>query len=201
MARTVGCLGLVIAFAVLLSACGDPTVRVSLVYAPTHTPDVVPGAGAVALDVVNQDKRVQFKDRIGAVRGGRNIGTDSDPSELVRGAVEQELKGQGFVVAPGGLVLTVELQNFFCDYGFASSINIGFTIRLRDASGRTLYSHYYEGGANSGDVLTFDMKGAVKKLVEQALAQALDLVAGDKSLQRALLFSNAKAELSGEKKT
>jgi uncharacterized lipoprotein YajG len=193
VARLTGYLTFIVALAIVLTGCGDRTVRVSLVYTPPHAPAAVPGAEAIALDVVNQDKRLQARDRIGLVREGRAIAMDGDPSSLVRGAVEQELKNQGFVVAPGGLVLTVELQNFYCDYGIASNASIAFTLRVREASGRTLYSHFYEGGANAGTMFAFDMKAAIKDLVERALSQAVELVASDKSLQRALLGSKAAA--------
>jgi len=190
------------ALAGALSACGDKSVRVSLVYTPTDIATPVPGAESVSLDVVNQDKRTQFRDRIGTIRGSLiRIVSDNDASDLVRGAVEQKLKGQGFVVAPGGLILTVELQNFYCDYGSSGSASIGFTLRARDAAGLTLYSRYYEGSSNGGSGFIFNREEGVKMLVEKALAQVIELVGDDKALQQALLSSKSKASAPRGQKT
>ena len=66
------------------------------------------------------------------IRSSKRIVVDTDVADLVRGAVEQGLKAQGFALAAGGLVVTVELQNFYCDFSFTISAGVAFTLRVRD---------------------------------------------------------------------
>jgi uncharacterized lipoprotein len=62
----------------------------------------------VTLSLASSDKRKQFTDRVGTKRNGygmemaRIVSTNDVPG-IVRDAVEQEFKTQGFVVGPGGL--------------------------------------------------------------------------------------------------
>jgi uncharacterized lipoprotein YajG len=144
------------------------------------------------LDVVSQDKRAQFADRVGTIRGSRRmIVVDTDVTDLVRGAVEQGLKAQGFVLAAGGLVVTIELQNFYCDFSFSVSAGVAFTLRVRDKAGRTLFTHYYEGTRSEGSSL-FQSTETCKPAFERAIQHAVSQVMDDKALQAALLSASVK---------
>ena len=173
-----------------LAACGREE-RIALVYMPPASDAVVPGADRVSLDVVVRDKRAQFTDRVGTLRGSSKIlVADNDVSELVRSAIAHEFEGQGFVPAAGGLIVTVELQNFYCDYSMSTVANVAFTIRVRDLAGLTLYSHHYEGtGKDSSGI--FLSKTNAKAALEQALGRAVKQVGEDRALQLALLSAKS----------
>jgi hypothetical protein len=175
---------LLVAFAGALAACGPETISL----APPRTAAVAAVAGAerVSLDVVSQDKRPQFQDRVATYRGttNRKIVADSDVADYVRGGVEQGLKAEGFVLAAGGLIVTVELQNFYCDASIGTTAAVAFTLRARTGSGRTLYTRYYEGSGSAG---TFQAASNCKAALEQAAAAAVDQALRDKALQSALL--------------
>jgi uncharacterized lipoprotein YajG len=168
----------------LVAACGTrPPISLTQPPAPTVAP--VAGAGAVRLDVVGQDKRPQYRDRVGTVRGSNaKVVTDTDVADFVRGAVEGALKAEGFALAAGGLTVTVELQNFYCDAGTGPTAAVAFTVRARTAAGRTLYSQHYEGTGRSGFVQSDEN---CKAALEQAVGSAVRQLADDKALPAALL--------------
>jgi hypothetical protein len=167
-----------------LAACGTETISLASPRAAAVAP--VAGAERVSLDVVSQDKRPQFQDRVGTYRGttNRKIVADNDVADYVRGGIEQGLKAEGFVLAAGGLVVTVELQNFSCDASIGTTAAVAFTLRARTSAARTLYSRYYEGSGSAG---TFKAASNCKAALEQAAAAAVDQALGDKALQSALL--------------
>jgi uncharacterized lipoprotein len=176
----------IVAIGCALVACTGEE-RISLTYAPAPNVAAVAGADQVTLDVVSQDKRAQFKDRVGTVRGSsRRIVADNDVVDLLRGAVEHALKVEGFVLAAGGLIITVELQNFYCDYSFGTTASVAFTARARNGAGRTLYTRYYEG-AGKGSSSLFQTAESAKEALEQAIGNAVNQVIEDKALQAALL--------------
>ena len=168
----------------MLGACSS-VQTISLAYTPATNVAPVAGASRVSLDVVSQDKRAQVKDQVGTIRGSsRRIVADNDVADLVRKGIEQGLKDEGFVLAAGGLVVTVELQNFYCDASLGPTAAVAFTVRARTGAGRTLYSHYYEGAGRAGILQSADN---CKVALEQALGAAINQVIEDKALQSALL--------------
>jgi uncharacterized lipoprotein YajG len=185
---------MVIASAVCLSAC-DTEIRIPLAYTPTTAFPVVPGAEKISLDVVAVDKRAQFKDRVGtASTSAKKIVTEGDPKELVRSALEHELKAEGFVVAAaGGLVITVELQNFYINYTLGSAADVAFSLRVRDGAGAgaALYTHYYASTSKSHGVFASASAGS-QACLEEALAGAVRQVMEDKNLQAALLSAASR---------
>jgi uncharacterized lipoprotein YajG len=168
----------------LLSACSTERT-LSLAQPPAPNAAAVAGAGQVSLDVVSQDKRPQYRDRVGTMRGSNvKMVADTDVADFVRSAVEGALKAEGFVLAAGGLVVTVELQNFYCDASTNPTAAVAFTVRARTGAGRTLYSHHYEGTGRSGFLQTADN---CKAALEQAVGGAIRQVTDDKTLPAALL--------------
>src|SRR5437763_1934786 len=100
----------------LVSACALSEDKVPVDYIPNAGVMPVGGAAAVSLTVTGVDRRAQYVDRIGTKKNGygmemARIVATNDVVEVVRGGVERELKAQGYAVGPGGLSVTVELQN------------------------------------------------------------------------------------------
>jgi uncharacterized lipoprotein YajG len=178
---------LALMFAIALAGCGG---NIDIVLDSPRLPGVavVPDAASTSLDVVARDARVQFKDRIGTLRhNSQKIVADNDVVDTVRSAVESVLKDQGFVLAPNGLIVTVELQNFYFDSNFSTASSVIFTLRVRDLSGRSLYVHGYEGSSTGGMVMSFGVGEKAKRELKAALEDALKKVNEDTALQKVLL--------------
>jgi uncharacterized lipoprotein YajG len=179
-----------------LSAC-QTDFPLSLAYPQTRVA-ALPGAENVSLDVVGEDKRSEFKDRVGTFRGSyKRFVADNDVTETVRSAVEHGLKDQGFVIAAGGLVVVVELQNFYCDCSNTARASVAFTARARDGGGRRLYSHYYEGSNTVGGSLMQmpeTTAANAKSALEQAIGAAVSSMMEDKAMQGALLAAKRQAK-------
>jgi uncharacterized lipoprotein YajG len=169
---------------------------VPIAYAPAAGPTLVPGAEKVTLSVSAEDRRAQ-KDRIG-IKSSINqprILADSDITQVVRGAVQGELRGEGFVIGSGGLAVTIYLQDFYYDASWenlhGSGIStVAFALRVRDRAGATLYGRTYEAKAR----LDFNFDKSTEKArvgLQRALADAVRQVADDKALQAALLRRNS----------
>jgi uncharacterized lipoprotein YajG len=179
-----------------LAACSAfEDEQVQLVSAPPATTTPLPGANQVALSVSVIDRRTQRQDGIGIkndIKSARLLPAN-DIAAVVRDAVEGELKAEGFVLGPGGGLVAIDVQNFFFNSRINNLIvggaaNVTFTLRVRDATGATLYTRTYEG--NAALPYTFDTMGVrAHKSLQQALADAIRQIADDKSLQAALLSS------------
>jgi uncharacterized lipoprotein YajG len=182
--------------AVALSACSGES-QISLAFAPVGNVTAVPGADRVLLDVVSEDKRPQFADPEGVGRSSRlRLVADKDVAELVRTSVEQALQAEGFVVAAGGLVVAIQLQDFFCRFSLTASASVGYTLRVRDPAGRTVYSRFYEGKATAGPTL-IEPQESCKAALERAFLSSIKQLAGDKALQTALLSMPGSATQKG----
>jgi uncharacterized lipoprotein YajG len=179
--------------ALCLSACDSfSEEKITVEYVPTASFARIPGAENVNLVVTAQDRRVQYRDRIGVKRtiNAPNVIAANDVVEVVRGAVERELRSSGFALAQGGLIVSIDLQNFYSDFSsslaiMASVANVTFTLRVRDGTGATRYVHTYVGeGLTNG---TLNQSGQhAKETLQLALANAVKQVMGDSALIAAL---------------
>jgi uncharacterized lipoprotein YajG len=166
---------------------------------PSARPAALADAGKVILSVVAVDRRAQRTDRLNVKEGWGHpqVLATNDVVEVVRGAVEDDFKALGFVVTEGGLIVTVELQNFYDDNlsvfyaGNGSGTNgiaghVAFTLRVKDRTGLTRYMHFYE--AMTRPTIRFDQTAdKTKAALEEALGEILKKVNEDKALQAALL--------------
>jgi uncharacterized lipoprotein len=114
----------------------------------------------------------------------------NDVVEVVRGGVERELKAQGYAIGPGGLTVTVELQNFYNNFrgglvqGSAIA-DVAIALKVRSATGTLLYSQLYDA-TNSTDVMMASGTNA-KESLEKALTLTTRKILEDRALQAALL--------------
>jgi uncharacterized lipoprotein YajG len=179
-----------------LAACSRfEDEQVQLASAPPVTATPLPGANQVNLSVSVTDRRAQPRDGIGIKSdiNSARFRPANDIAAVVRDAVEGELKAEGFVLGPGGGLVAIDVQNFFFNSRINNLIeggaaNVTFTLRVRDATGATLYTRTYEGNVTLP--YTFDAMGIrARKSLQQALADAIRQIANDKALQAALLSS------------
>jgi uncharacterized lipoprotein YajG len=175
------------------AACSER--RISLAYTPPGNVAAVPGASQVTLDVVGLDKRMQVKDRIGEFRGSPlRVVAEKDVPVLVRGAVAGALTDQGFFLASSGLVVTVELLNFYCAYEYRAKATVAFALHVDDAAGRTLYTGAYDGASVAGGPYSLHPIDQVTTALDQATGEAIKQLIEDKALQRALLSARSRAQ-------
>lgn len=177
-----------------LAACHSfQEEKIAIAYEASRVPPAaVPGAEKVALSVVGVDKRAQRTDSI-ATKGGwgrPEVIATTNIVDLVRGAVEQDFKAQGFSTAGGDLTITVELQNFYDVVGaYATSDSggrVAFTLRVKDRTGLTRYTHFYEGSSSANFRLDQSAE-LTNTMLQKALANILVKVNQDALLQAALL--------------
>ena len=183
----------------LIAACD--TVRdqtASIDYVPASTTAVVPGAQNVTVSVVAVDKRSGAKNQLSVKKGvaAAIVYAGNDVIDVVRSAVERELKAQGFVIGAGGFTLTVDVENFYSDFRANASMfmnangDVSLSLRVRDAAGATRYRQHYQGVSQLGPVYN-ESAEKVKTTLEQALASAVDQITADKVLQASLLSTRA----------
>ena len=189
----------------LLSACALSEDKVPVDYIPNTAVTPVGGATAVSLTVTGVDQRTQYVDRIGTKKNGygmemARIVATNDVVQLVRGAVERELKAQGFAIGPGGLAVTVELQNFYNNFrlGVANGnavADVALALKVRNAAGALVYSQLYDATAT---VEVFLASGAnAKDALQKALTLATRKIIEDRALQEALLAARPATRPGG----
>jgi uncharacterized lipoprotein len=121
------------------------------------------------------------------------IKSTRNPFEIVRSAVEQQLKSCGATVAPGGAVITTELLTFYSDFKPAfliptadSASEVSFNLKVEASDGGSIYNRTYRGLGSAQDVLVMTPGGSRVSL-EQALREAIRDVAQDQTLMSALI--------------
>src|SRR5262249_27587805 len=158
------------------------------------SPAAIPGAQNVTLSIVAADKRSGPKNQLSVKKGivGAIVYTGNDPVEVTRAAVEREFRAQGFVIGAGGYTLTVEVENFYSDFGATPSMLMSATadvplgVRVRDPGGPTRYRHVYNDVAQLGPIYN-ESAEKVKTTLERALAGTVRQIADDKALHASLL--------------
>lgn len=186
----------------LAGGCALAPETVDINYA-SRVAGSVPQDGAGALVEVRAiDSRLSHRDRIGTKKNGygvelARITASRSPVELVRDSVQQELKSKGFAIGPGGVILTVELLDFYSDFKPAfviptadSAAEVSFTLQVAAPGGGSTFSNTYRGKGTSMDAFVMT-PGSARVALEQALADAVQQVAGDANLKTALLTGSA----------
>ena len=191
----------VLVVAVGVGACALTEDKVAIDYLPPEAAAPVTGAAAVTLEVKGTDERQQYRDRIGTKKNGygmemARITATNDVVEVVRSGIERGLKAEGFGIGPGGLTVSIELQNFYNNYrvGLVSAeavAEVAFALKVRNAAGTLIYNRFYSI-ANTYDGV-FWMGGAnAKASLEKATTLVVSQVLEDRALQDALMASIAK---------
>jgi uncharacterized lipoprotein len=188
------------AAACCLTACNTIIdEKTSIDFVPSSVPGILPGAENVSLSVVAVDKRTQYRDRISSKRTavGTIVTPTNDVIDLVRRAVEQEFKAEGFVIGDGGIAVTVEVQNFYTDFPMpgltmSAAADVALTLRAKNSADVTLYSRFYDG-TGKVDPIFNESAANVKIALQQALANAIQQMVEDKALQSALLSARANS--------
>lgn len=188
---------LLVVFAVLLlSGCALTVDKIDVPYQGKPNITVVDGAGSVFLNVVNEDKRTVFKDRVGTKKNGYGmemaaIVPSNDVAKTFSDAISHELESVGFKLGPNGKIVKVELVRFYNDFkmGFFAGDAVAdglITVQVLTSKGDILYTRTYEGGAMEPNIQLATGSNAQAALVK-AMADIVAKVVQDKDLHAALL--------------
>lgn len=188
---------LLVVFAVLLlSGCALTVDKIDVPYQGKPNITVVDGAGSVFLNVVNEDKRTVFKDRVGTKKNGYGmemaaIVPNNDVAKTFADAISHELESVGFKLGPNGKIVKVELVRFYNDFkmGFFAGDAVAdglITVQVLTPKGDIIYSRSYEGGAIEPNIQLATGSNAQAALVK-AMADIVAKVVQDKELHAALL--------------
>lgn len=187
----------------LIAGCALTEDKVPIDYvSQVGTPAPISGAEDVLLTLSAQDRRTQLADRVSTKKNGygmemARIVSTNNVVDLVRIALESEFKAQGFRIGSGGVAVTIELQNFYNNFQLGlvtgtALADVSFGLRVRDATGKLLYTRDYSGSAKVDDIMLMSGENA-KAALQKALAAAVKQVADDTALQQALLLTRARS--------
>lgn len=189
---------MVVATTLLVGGCAVISSEIPIDYVSSVNPATaaVPGAAGVNLSLTASDKRQQYVDRVSTKRNGygmemARIVSTKDVPTIVRDAVEQEFKARGFAIGPGGAAISIEVLNFYNDFrsGFlegGGKAFVQFGIKMRSATGAMVYEKFY-AGSGTEEHYSRSIGSNAKEALEKALARAVEQMADDRALQRALL--------------
>ena len=117
--------------------------QVDIPYQPAAA--AVQGASGVRVDVAATDSRTTYRDRVSSKKNGYGmemaaIVAKADVPASVAEAFRRELTARGFVMAPGGGTVQIELIRFYNDFksGFWSGeavANVAFNVKVAGANG------------------------------------------------------------------
>jgi uncharacterized lipoprotein len=172
---------------------------IKLDYTPTSGVAALPGASAAIAKVTAIDRRTQNRDRVSTKNGVLQspVRAENDVVELVRHAVETELKAEGFTMSSGGAEIVVELEDFYSDYVMklldnAAEASVSFSLRVKDRSGAARYTHLYSGTDREKYGIA-ETGSLAKTALERALTQAMRQVVDDKALAQAILAAGSQS--------
>jgi uncharacterized lipoprotein len=144
----------------------------------------------------SSDNRSSNRDRVSSKKNGYGIETAAissavPPPQVVADAFEKELRAQGYKIAAGGATATIELTKFYSDFknGFFSGDVVGevsFTISVRAADNRLLFSKSYDGIGMVRDIMLATGPNA-KLALDEALANAMQKAVGDQEFRTILI--------------
>lgn len=203
MLRDMRCMIFAVAVGGVLSGCALVEDKTIVNYVPAgQSTGEIPGAENVRLMFTASDRRTQYRDRVSTKKNGygmemARIVSTNDVVELTQTALQQEFKALGFIIGAGGLAVGVELQQFYANFksGFFTGTavaEVGFALRVKDASGASLYTQFYSAVGTIDNVMLASGENA-KAALEKALGNAVREAVNDKALIQALLSTTPKS--------
>lgn len=163
-----------------LSACGLQSDTITISYMSEGNAQVLSGANGTVVDVEVVDLRSN-KSEV-SKKGDEYeflapILVENDVGQVLRAAIETELRNRGFDVGEGGVVVLAELSKFYNRFRASNSeAEVFIHVQVKKATGDLIYSEIIEGkginpdvglrsGANAKIALETAMRDAVSKLM------------------------------------
>lgn len=192
MSRILACIGLLAA----LGACALTPDKIDLQYQSTAQTAVVPEASGIVVQVTASEGRQADLGKVSAKKNAYGmemapITTGQSLPDLVRSAVEQELRREGFQIGRGPVLVHLELEKFHNDFksGFWTGdavAEITVMAEIKSANGRILYARSVTGTGEEKDILLAVGENA-KAALDRALSSCIARLVGDPNFTQAIL--------------
>ncbi len=170
-------LAIVFAAALTLPACGLQTDMITISYAPQGSAKAPPGASGTVVDVQVKDIRSN-KSEV-SKKGDEYeilapIVVENDVAQILREAIQTELKSRGFDVGDGGSVVVAELSKFYNRFRAGKSeAEVFIHVQVKKAKGGLVYSEIVEGKGINPNVMLRSGENA-KIALEAAMQDAVN---------------------------
>lgn len=191
--------------ALSLSACALTVDEVDVAYKPQTQPVAIGGADNVKVKVTASDARASNRDRISVKKNGYGmemaaIVPKQDLTQVVSGAIEQDLKARGFRIEAGQVFVLVDIAKFYNDFKVGMFVGqaageVMLNVQVMNAAGRLLYSKSYPGEHVVPDIMIASGSNA-KEAVEGALGNAVAKMMGDQYFIQAMIEA-ARTNMAG----
>ena len=204
---SVGTAARVLAATVLLSGCAFTTGHVNLGYQSQVVPTKVAVADSPHINVAVTDKRPTQV--VGHKINGYGMKTaeivsDSDVPATVKKAFEQELEARGFTLGTGGILVSVNLNDFDSEYSMGwfsaqASANMGMDVSVLQTSGAITFEKHITGH-NEESVMTTG-EGNAQDILNAAMRDAVSNAFGDPAFLDALMGHGESGDHKSVSKT
>lgn len=192
MWRILACIGLL----AVLGACALTPDQINLQYQSTAQTAVVPEASGIVVQVTAAEGRHADLGKVSAKKNAYGmemapITTDQSLPELVKSAVEQELRREGFQIGTGPVLVQLELEKFYNDFksgfwGGDAVAEITVMAQVKSADGRILYARSVTGTGEEKDIMLAVGENA-KAALDRALSACVARLVGDRNFTQAIL--------------
>ena len=120
--------------------------------------------------------------------------------DLLKAAIQQELRAKGFQTGPGPVLVNAELTRFYNDFkiGFFSGnavAEVALTAQVKAANGNILYTRNITGDANEGGVLLASGENA-KLALDKALSACVARLMNDPAFTQAIVTASRSGRAS-----
>lgn len=187
--RVLRSLGIIAAISVpaalFVSGCALTTGHVNLSYQPTTQATKIAGANSSHVMVDVSDKRptqVVGQKVNGYGMKTADIVSDSDVPGTLKGAFETELSNRGFMVGPGGTVISVRLDNFENQFTLGwfsgdATASMGMDVTVKRPNGSIAYNKYITGQGK--DSVEIAGEGNAERMLNAAMQDGVFKVFSD----------------------
>jgi uncharacterized lipoprotein len=182
----------------LTAGCALTTDEVALDYQPLAPAVAVPGAQNILVTVNYAEGRSSNLERVSVKKNGygmemASIINKQPIPQLVKSAIEGELRARGFQIGAGTVFVNVELDKFFNDFkiGFFSGdavSEVTISCQVKTAAGAILYARTVTGRADVPGVMLASGTNA-KLSLDKAFPAAVSQFMSDPNFIRALLHA------------
>ena len=188
---------------VMLNGCALTKGHVAMSYVPQADVGKIQGAEAVAVKVEVADERT-IKDKVSAKKNGYGmemapILAANDVAEVLKGAIETELKQRGFAVGDGSVGVVAELSKFYCDFktGFWSGnavAEVTMNVQVKNPDGSIAFSKLVAGEGCKNHIELYS-EGNARTALNAALHDAVFKLFEDPAFVDSLLQSGKPVRL------
>jgi len=183
----------------LLGACALTTDEVNLQYNSMTPQNPIEGESGVIVQVSATEGRAANLDKVSVKKNGYGMEMASIISkqslpDLLKAAVQQELRAKGFQIGPGPVLVNVELARFYNDFksGFFSGnavAEVALIAQVKGTDGHILYTRNITGDANEGGVVIASGDNA-KLALDKALSTCVARLMSDPTFTQAIVAAS-----------